>query len=600
MSVAYTIGSRRAVDSTAMTESRKSSAIEHDANRSDKHMRRWRILMTLAGASLLLTIPQAQAQLLTLHNFAGRSDGSDPSAALMQANPQFLFGTTLEGGMYGYGTLFKMTPAGTLTKLHDFTGGDDGAGPRAALVKGPRGDWYGTASYGGANNNGTIFEINSAEIFTTAHEFEGGDGGSPQAALVPGAHGDLYGTTVSGGNKNYGTVFKISPAGMLTTLYSFTGGSDGGNPGAALVKDCLGDFYGTTTAGGAQNSGTVFKITPAGALTTLYSFSGGIDGGNPSGGLARVGGNEFYGTTSSGGANNYGTVFKITPEGILTMLHQFTGGADGGAPLAGLVRGPAGALYGTTYAGGASARGTIFKMTLAGRLTTLYSFTGGADGAYPNAALVVGSNGKLYGTTSEGGSNSMGTVFVFPCPSSISPMIAAIRLSGGSGIVWVKTPGYWTATSDVSWITVVCGPDEVSYTVGTNDTGAARIGTITVAGKTFTVKQPGTSTGQPGAGTGTGGGVGVFDGTYDVTVSSWAPGMPTQTGTATITVDNGHVSDPTGAFNGTVDANGNFQGTDNAGAGVIFDMTGKFYPGGSVSISGGNSTAGMSVTGQKA
>jgi uncharacterized repeat protein (TIGR03803 family) len=211
-------------------------------------------------------------------------------------------------------------------------------------------------------------------------------------------------------------VFKISAAGALTPLYSFTGGADGGGP-AGLVQGSDGNLYGTTFLGGANYAGTVFKFNPAGTLTTLYGFTGGADGGNPSAGLVQGSDSDFYGTTLLGGTYSFGTVFKISSAGALTNLYSFAGGADGASPYAGLVQGSDGNLYGTTLGGGTSSTncpgtcGTVFKISSAGALTNLYSFTGGADGASPYAGLVQGSDGNLYGTTYTGGANDDGTVF---------------------------------------------------------------------------------------------------------------------------------------------------------------------------------------------
>jgi uncharacterized repeat protein (TIGR03803 family) len=275
-----------------------------------------------------------------------------------------------------------------------------------------------------------------AVVLTTLHSFTGGnDGASPQAALVQGSDGYFYGTTSLGGaNRNalggYGTVFKLSTDGALTTLYAFgsvqdANGAplDGANPCAALVQGSDGYFYGTTREGMVDGCGTVFKISTNGVLTSLYSFTGGNDGEYPNG-LVQGSDGNFYGTTSEGGVTNtyprygFGTVFKISPVGALTTLYIFTG-TNGAYPEAGLVQGSDGNFYGTTLANGwlgdgAFGAGTVFKISTNGALTTLHSFTGGNDGASPQAALVQGSDGSFYGTTAGdywyGGTN-YGTVF---------------------------------------------------------------------------------------------------------------------------------------------------------------------------------------------
>jgi len=267
-----------------------------------------------------------------------------------------------------------------------------------------------------------------AQTFTTLVSFDGADGAEPLfMSLIQGPDGNFYGTTSGGGASSDGTVFKITSAGTLTTLHSFDG-TDGSTPYAGLVQATGGNFYGTTYGGGAhdcvvngvsQGCGTVFEITPAGALTTLYSFCAQTncsDGVGPVGGLVQGTDGNFYGITGGGGAYSAGTVFKITPAGTLTTLYSFcaqSGCTDGGYPAAGLVQGTDGSFYGTTSAGGTSngcaphvGCGAVFKITPAGTLTTLYSFcsqTGCTDGSEPWAGLVQGTDGNFYGTTAGGG-----------------------------------------------------------------------------------------------------------------------------------------------------------------------------------------------------
>jgi uncharacterized repeat protein (TIGR03803 family) len=265
--------------------------------------------------------------------------------------------------------------------------------------------------------------ISSPAQFTTLVSFNGTNGKSSDGALVQGVDGNFYGTTVYGGfNTNCsaglgcGTVFKITPGGRLMALYSFCSQSacaDGANPGAALVQATDGNLYGTSSGGGAYGEGTVFRITPAGKLTTLHSFDV-TDGSFPLGALVQAANGRFYGTTVDGGEYDEGTVFEITAGGELTTLHSFDG-PDGLFPQAGLVQATNGRFYGTTYDGGASSNcpggcGTVFEITAAGRLTTLHSFEL-TDGYLPNSALVQGTNGNFYGTTSQGGANGNGTVF---------------------------------------------------------------------------------------------------------------------------------------------------------------------------------------------
>src|SRR5271157_1510663 len=318
--------------------------------------------------------------------------------------------------------------AQTLTTLHSFNG-TDGAYPSTQLTKShvvqhSNGNFYGTTPLGGANSDGTVFQITAGGAETTLYNFCSGgtacpDGSSPEGALALGSDGNLYGTTYSGGANNDGTVFKITPAGALTTLHSFSG-TDGANPVGALTLGKDGNFYGTTFVGGANNDGTVFKITPGGSLTTLHSFSG-ADGVNPGGDLVQSNSNgNFYGTAYAGGnSNSAGTLFEITPAGALTTLYTFcskTNCNDGSAPNVPLSQDSWGDFYGTTNANGANAGGTLFVLTWWGGFHTIYHFcakTNCTDGAQPLGGPVLGNDFNIYGTTVAGGTNNAGTVYQF-------------------------------------------------------------------------------------------------------------------------------------------------------------------------------------------
>jgi uncharacterized repeat protein (TIGR03803 family) len=415
----------------------------------------------------------------TLHSFDG-TDGGEPETALVQATDGNLYGTTTFLGdganctpaVYpnGCGTIFKITPSGTFATLHNFcsrTDCADGAYPYGGLVQAANGDLYGTTEEGGAYGRGTVFKITPAGKLTTLYDFCSQsrcvDGEYPVSigGLIQATNGYLYGTTLGGGAGNGGgTVFKISPGGALTTLYSFcsqTGCMDGEVPLAGLVQAANGDLYGTTSGGGANcattpGCGTVYKMTPGGALTTLHSFcseSGCPDGLVPDAGLIQAASGDLYGTTSGGGANgNYGTVFKITPNGNLTTLYSFcaqSGCTDGYSPIyAGLIQATDGDLYGTTSGGGANGNyGTIFKITPNGNLTTLYSFcaeSGCTDGSAPSAGVTQDTNGRLYGTTGlggahscmfGGGNSSCGTIFRLSV--GLGPFVETRPVSGEAG-----------------------------------------------------------------------------------------------------------------------------------------------------------------------
>ncbi len=328
------------------------------------------------------------AGMLTTLNSFYLTAGDFSEAPLVQASDGNFYGTAASGGFHGVGSVFKITPSGTLTGLYSFCSlskCSDGDAPYAWLVQGSDGNLYGTTPYGGTNNGGTVFKITLSGTLTTLYSFcsqsNCSDGAEVYAGLVLASDGNFYGTTAYGGanddcsgvhDPGCGTVFKITPDGTLTTLYSFCsqpGCADGQYPFNGVIQARGGNFYGVTTSAGGNcspNCGTVFKITPAGELTTLYTFcsqSGCPDGNQPAAPLVQASDGNFYGTTELGGANNDGTLFKITPGGTLTTLHSFDG-IDGAYPEGGLVQGLPGTFYGTTPSGGANNEGTVFRLTI--------------------------------------------------------------------------------------------------------------------------------------------------------------------------------------------------------------------------------------------
>jgi uncharacterized repeat protein (TIGR03803 family) len=401
----------------------------------------------------VITTGAAQAQTFTtLFSFDG-SDGSFPFAGLAQATDGDFYGTASFGGVNGgYGTVFKITPSGTLTTLYNFCsqpGCADGYSPTGGVLPATNGSFYGIANVGGANGDGTVFKITAAGKLTTLYNFCSqpgcADGSRPFAGLVQATNGAFYGTASIGGSIGEGTVFKITPSGKLTTLYSFCSQSnctDGANPEGVLVQGTDQNLYGTTFAGGANGDyGTVFKITPNGKLTTLYSFcsqSGCADGYHPQAGLIQSANGDFYGTTLGGGnSGDYGTFFKITPGGELTTLYSFcsqSGCADGYNPSSELVQSTNGDFYATASAGGANGQGTVFSITPTGTLTTLYNFCAAGcttGGYYPTAGLLQSTNGTFYGTTYKGGSDGAGSVYSLSV--GIGPFVETSPTSGKVG-----------------------------------------------------------------------------------------------------------------------------------------------------------------------
>lgn len=312
------------------------------------------------------------------------------------------------------------------TVLHAFAGGADGAYPDAGLIQDAAGNFYGTTQNGGNGGIncpvgcGTVFKLDRSGRVIVLYSFTAGtDGGAPLAGLVRDANDNLYGTTYSGGLQNpvcgqgCGTVFKVDQSGMETVLYSFRGGKDGSGPQADLVLDAAGNLYGTTAYGGANGFGTVFKLDrTSGQESVLHNFQLGNDGSLPSG-VIRDSAGSLYGTTEYGGANNTGAgiVFKINKSGSESVLHTFyPTDVRGAAPRAGLVRDSAGNLYGTAAGGGAYNQGAVFKLDKQGNETVLFSFKG-QFGETPVASLVRDQAGNLYGTTVNGGTYGLGIVF---------------------------------------------------------------------------------------------------------------------------------------------------------------------------------------------
>jgi uncharacterized repeat protein (TIGR03803 family) len=396
----------------------------------------WPIIVCLTSA-----VGLSAQKLATIYSFGG-ADGGYSLANLIQATDGNLYGTTSWDGTNLGGTVFRISPTGNLTVLYNFCAQAecaDGAQPYSGLIQGVDGNFYGTTLGGGENDCsgmvetegcGAVFKITPQGTLTTLYSFCAqtfcADGEWPYAGLIQASDGNLYGTTSAGGLYNMGEIFKISTRGTFSTIYSFCevkpACPDGDIPYGGLVQGRDGNLYGTTT-GFNENEGTggtVFKITPAGTLTTLYSFcslSQCADGAGPSGTLVQAGEGTFYGTTFNGGAYGYGTVFKMTPAGFLTTLYSFcsqSGCVDGSNPYAGLVRATNGAFYGTTARSGANGNGTAFAVTEAGGFLNLYSFCAlslCSDGREPFGGLIQDTNGRLYGTTFSGGVSEAGTVF---------------------------------------------------------------------------------------------------------------------------------------------------------------------------------------------
>ncbi len=366
----------------------------------------------VVAASLALTAVEARADQAweVLTNLATNANPSD-SSPLLEYSGNF-YGTTRNGGTSGAGDVFKISPSGQWTELYSFTGGNDGNNPVGGLVL-REGVLYGVTSYGGSNGAGTVFSLTPGGQLTPIYSFaNGADGGLPNAGLAAGPGDLFYGTTYGGGSNGFGGIFSVSSSGQLTELYSFTNGADGLNVSSVLAQGQDGDWYGASQNGGADGNGTIFKITPAGAFTVLYTFTNGADGGFPNGGLRPASSGNFYDTAAVGGAYDNGIAFEVTPAGSLTVLYSFTGGQDGSTPGAVLAHGSDGNFYGTTLYSGDFFGGTAFRLTPSGEVTAILLFNNATTGSAPGE-LIEGTDLNFYGLTAYGGSNGGGTIIKF-------------------------------------------------------------------------------------------------------------------------------------------------------------------------------------------
>jgi uncharacterized repeat protein (TIGR03803 family) len=342
----------------------------------------------------------------------------------------------------------------TLTTLVSFAG-TNGANPGAGLVQGKDGNFYGTTVVGGTNGFGSLFQLTSSGTFATLISFDRtNNGANPGATLVQGSDDALYGTTEAGSTNNNGTIFKVTTGGALTTLVSFNG-TNGALPHAPLMLGQDGKFYGTTELGGTNQDGTAFQMLTNGTLTSLASFDHNHSGSSPCAGLVQAADGNFYGAALLGGTNSHGAMFRLATNGTLTTLYSFTGGGDGANPFAGLTQGADGMLYGTTLNGGTNGYGTVFKMATNGTFTQLMSF-GGTNGANPQAALLLASDGNFYGTTKSGGAftnqfgSGCGTVFKLTTNGTLTTLASFNGTNGTHplGLVQTLDGGFYGTTAD--------------------------------------------------------------------------------------------------------------------------------------------------------
>ena len=449
------------------------SAVKHDSEKLG-------LCQLLCGALLFLATGAlaSPAQTFTsLLSFNGTNGANPERVNLAQGFDGNVYGTTSGGGTYGSGTVFRVTPTGALATLYSFCSQKncpDGMQPLGGVLQGMDGNFYGTTSAGGANQDGTVFKMAPKGALTTLYSFDGADGMNPPGWLIQAPNGIIFGTTASGGANGYGTVFKITTAGALTTLHNFND-TDGSIPGG-LVLATNGNIYGTTYQGGSNGYGTVFKITTTGVFTSLHSFAY-ADGANPNLAPIQAANSYFYGTTQIGGSGNGGTIFRMTAAGALTSLYSFSGG-DGNQPIGGVTQATDGTFYGVTFAGGANDQGTIFRFTSARKLTILHNFDG-TDGTEPFGKLTQATNGIFYGTTYEGGTDTYGTIYSLSV--GLGPFVQTLPTSSKVGVPVIILGNNLTGATNVSFNGIAATFTVASGTeIKSHGAGRATAGTVAV------------------------------------------------------------------------------------------------------------------------
>jgi uncharacterized repeat protein (TIGR03803 family) len=405
-------------------------------------MPRSTIFTVFTAVTLLSRAAAAAGPVHVIYSFAGDQDGEYADTDLVVDHASNIYGTTVQGGNFSSGTVFQLSPAGTTwthTVLYSFTGSRDGGEPYKGVTLGGPGILFGTAGVGGLyvgpcvdTGCGVVFKLtNSGGVWTQTviHSFTGGhDGFGPGSGVTVGSHGNVYGTTPTGGDNGLGIVYQLQPDGngnyTEKVIHTFTGGADGsGGSAGRLVVNAAGTIFGLCTTGGANGAGVVFQLTPVQNgewnLTTLYAFKGEPDSGFPYGALVQDAYGNLYGTTYYAGANDLGTIYRLSlRNGVWTetALYSFKGGTDGSGPISNLVADASGNLFGTTSEGGAQCScGTVFKLSVepnGAAYRVVYRFTGPPDGAFVYNGMVADSGGTtLYGATVHGGVFNEGAIY---------------------------------------------------------------------------------------------------------------------------------------------------------------------------------------------
>jgi uncharacterized repeat protein (TIGR03803 family) len=433
------------------------------------------------------------ANVINVHGFsAANGEGISARGDLVLGTDGNFYGTAYAGGASGLGAIYRLAPDGTLTILHSLAGATtEGSNPYGGLLQAADGNFYGTSYFGGARQVGSVFKVAPDGTYTNLASFDASSRGAyfPYTGLVQASDGNFYGTTLRGGANDAGVVFKMDAAGTVTVIHEFQGGAEGSNPEGQLVVGADAALYGTTLQGGSGGRGTVYKVTTTGTITTLYSFpalgafnTAGVatnaTGANPRAGLTLGSDGNFYGTAYQGGEGGFGTVFRMTPAGAVTVLRAFAGApTDGANPLAGVTRDTDGSLYGTTERGGTSGAGTAWQITAGAQYRLLHAFTSLTyDGGTPYTKLIP-LGGFLYGLTYTDGTLGSGTAFkldlgsngVLPVSLTVSP--ESVAAGAGATLSWSSptatsctTAGAWADTVETSGTKALAPTDAGIYT----------------------------------------------------------------------------------------------------------------------------------------
>lgn len=417
--------------------------------------------------ALCTAMPASAQTFSVLHNFGSQNgDSVNPSANLAQGGDGALYGTSNSGGANGMGTVFKITVEGKLHVIYSFCSTAncaDGASPNGGLMLRPNGHFLGTAQAGGSHGFGTVFDITQTGIYTVLYNFTGGkDGAYPAAPPIPGPDGNFYGTTWEGGAaSNCGTIYRMTisaTAAVFTLLHEFDN-AHGCQPAAALALGTDGYLYGPTIYGGNEGNGVIFKVATSGRIFVLHNFAGASDGYNPVGPLIEGSDGNFYGTTRGIGAPTGGSIFKITPNGKLTVLHSMNG-VDGAWLIGGLVQATDGNFYGAAEQGGDSTDcdngcGSLFQITPQGAFTVLYNFDG-TTGYFAEATPFQHTNGLLYGDAYWGGitggsCGSFGCGVFYSWDANLPEFVSPLPYRGKAGSTIAFLGQGFTSSSKVSF-----------------------------------------------------------------------------------------------------------------------------------------------------